>query len=275
MMKYKIVVFFFLCQFGLAAFCQGTLDGKEFSLEGFVTSRKGINLVNVNIVNINQNTGTTSNTEGLFKIQAKLGDLIRFSSIGFIPFVYVLNPGSTFTIVPLHITLADDTLQLSEVTIYPWPKNISDLKRAVLAMAPEQDKYPDLRLNEFNLPRNGKNMSYQKSNTPGLMDPGVTYAIKGPITALYNAFSKEAKSKRKYELLTFQDQKKKIATYKYNPELIRRVTSFKTDKDIEDFMHYCNFTVDFILASSEYDLIKAIEDCLLSYNAPKKNESPN
>lgn len=274
-MKFKIVIFFFICLFGGYAFCQGTLNERDFTLEGFVSNFKGQYLVNVNIVNINQNTGTSSNAEGLFKIQAKSGDLIRFSSIGFIPFVYVLNPGSTFPIVPLHITLADDTLQLSEVTIYPWPKNISDLKRAVLAMAPERDKYPDLRLNEFNLPRNGKNMSYQKSNTPGLMDPGVTYAIKGPITALYNAFSKEAKSKRKYELLTFQDQKKKIATYKYNTELIRRVTSFKTDKDIEDFMHYCNFTVDFILASSEYDLIKAIEDCLLSYNAPKKNESPN
>jgi hypothetical protein len=106
------------------------------------------------------------------------------------------------------------------------------------------------------------------------MDPGVTYAIKGPFTALYEQYSKAGKSQRKYESLIFADQRQKIASSRYNAKVVRRITSFKTDKDIQDFMTYCNLSVDFICNSTEYELYKAVHDCLLAYNAIPDKENP-
>ena len=105
-----------------------------------------------------------------------------------------------------------------------------------------------------------------------MADPGLTLSIPGPITALYDAFSKEGKSKRKLELLVNQDEKKVVAARRYNAKVIRQITTFKTDKEIQDFMLFCNLSVDFIVSSTEYYLYKAIHECLLAYNAEKKEK---
>jgi len=166
-----------------------------------------------------------------------------------------------------------DTLLISGVEIYPWPADAQALKDAVLAMKTETPKTPDLKLNDpkyYDMPLPGGQPP--RSSTPGLANPGITVTIPGPITALYDAFSKEGKSKRKYELLANQDQKKVLAARRYNAEVVQRITSFKTDKEIQDFMLYCNLSVDFIVSSSEYDLYKAIHECLLAYNEGKMDK---
>ena len=89
---------------------------------------------------------------------------------------------------------------------------------------------------------------------------------------MYDAFSKEGKSRRKYEELVKSDQKRVVAARRYNVEVVKLITHFTSDKEIQDFMLYCNLSVDFIISSSEYDLYKAIHERLLAYNESKKGE---
>jgi hypothetical protein len=165
-----------------------------------------------------------------------------------------------------------DTIEISGASIYPWPSDAKALKDAILSMEDQTPKTPDLKLNDpkfYNTPITG---SLPKNNIPGMADPGLTYTIPGPITALYDAFSKEGKSRRKFEVLVSQDQRKVVAARRYTAEVVKRVTHFQTDKEIQDFMLFCNLTVDFIVRSNEYDLYKAIHDCLLAYNEENKTK---
>jgi len=236
------------------------------SVQGFITNPDGKYIESVHVVNFSHNRGTTTNWEGQFSISAMPGDTMRFTCVGYIPYKYYIPTDRQSPVIPLHVVMHPDTVLISGVTIYPWPADVKALKEAVLAMDDQTPKVPDLKLNDakfYNIPIPG---GPPKANIPGMSNPGLTYTIPGPITALYDAFSKEGKSRRKFELLTNQDQRKVVAARRYNAEVVQQVTSFKTDKEIQDFMLYCNLSVDFIVSSSEYDLYKAIHECLLAYN---------
>jgi len=243
------------------------------SVEGFITNPQGKYIENVHIVNVSGNRGTTSNWEGQFRINTYPGDTLRVTCVGYIPFKYHIPVNGQSPVIPMHIILQVDTLEITGVEIYPWPADAKALKEAVLAMEDQTPKGFDLKLNDskfYNMPLPGGQP--QRSSTPGLADPGFTITVPGPITALYDAFSKEGKSKRKLESLVNQDQKKVVAARRYNAVVVQQVTSFKTDKEIQDFMLYCNLSVDFIVSSTEYDLYKAIHECLLAYNEGKKEK---
>jgi len=247
----------------------------QISVEGFITNPQGKYIENVHIVNVSGSRGTTSNWQGQFHINAYPGDTIRATCVGYIPFKYHLPLNGSLPVIPMHIILRVDTLEISGVEIYPWPSDAEALKKAVLAMEDQTPKSFDLKLNDpkfYGIPLPGGGGQPPPPSTPGLANPGLTLTIPGPITALYDAFSKEGKSKRKLESLLSQDQKIVVAARRYNAKVVQQITSFKTDKEIQDFMLYCNLSVDFIISSTEYDLYKAINECLLAYNESKKEK---
>lgn len=253
---------------------QVAVTGPMISVEGFITNPQGKNIENAHIVNVSGSTGTTSNWEGQFRISTYPGDTLRVTCVGYIPFKYHIPVDRKSPIIPLHIVMKSDTVLITGVEIYPWPADAEALKEAVLAMDDQTPKVTDLKLNDpkfYNTPLPGGQLP-QRSSTPGLANPGLTVTVPGPITALYDAFSKEGKSKRKFEMLTIQDEKKVIAARRYNAKVVQQITQFTTDKEIQDFMLFCNLSVDFIVSSTEYDLYKAINECLLAYNADKKNK---
>lgn len=242
------------------------------SVQGFVTNPDDKYIESVHIVNISQRWGTTSSWEGQFRIAAMPGDTVRFTCVGYIPYKYFVPADRKSPVIPVHVVMHADTTRISGVTIYPWPADAKALKEAVLAMEDQTPKIPDLKLNDpkfYNTPIPDGN---PKVNIPGMSDPGLTVTIPGPITAMYEAFSKEGKSRRMLESLTNQDNKKVVAARRYNADVVQRITHFKTDKEIQDFMLFCNLSVDFIVSSKEYDLYKAIHECLLAYNEVNKDE---
>jgi len=244
------------------------------AVEGFVTNTEGKYIEKIHIVDISGNRGTTSNLEGQFRIIAFPGDTIRFTGVGYIPFRYHVSADRQSPVIPLHIVMESDTIMITGINIYPWPADAAAFKEAILAMDDQAPKVPDLKLNNPKYNAAGSLPGSPPNYIPGMANPGLTYTIKGPITALYDAFSKEGKSQRKYEELIKADQKKVVAARRYNADVVKLITHFTSDKEIQDFMLYCNLSVDFIISSSEYDLYKAIHECLLAYNENNKGETP-
>lgn len=242
------------------------------SVEGFITNPEGKYIENVYVVNISGNGGTTSNREGQFRISASPGDTVRFTGIGYSLYNFHVPLSRLSPLIPLHVVMDYDTIRITGVEIYPWPADVTAFKVAVLAMEVQTPKVPDLKLNDWRYVAAGQPVGSPPSYIPGMANPGLTYTISGPFTALYEAFSKTANSRRIYESLVKEDQKKVVAARRYNPEVVKLVTSFTSDKEIQDFMLYCNLSVDFIISSSEYDLYKAIHECLLAYNESKKTK---
>ncbi len=249
-----------------------TTDAHVF-VEGFITNPENKSIENVHVVNISGSKGSLSNRQGQFRISAVSGDTVRFTCVGYIPFRYYIPDSRQSPVIPLHIVLYVDTVNISGVEIYPWPSDAKALKKAILAMEDQTPKVPDLKLNDpkyYGFPIPG---GQPQASIPGMSNPGLTVTIPGPVTALYDAFSKAAKSQRKYESLVNEDNVKVVAARRYNPEVVKQITSFKSDKDIQDFMLFCNLQVDFIVRSSEYELYLAIHNCLLAYTEARVNDA--
>jgi hypothetical protein len=259
--------FFLVILLSLGAVGQNIADSQAVSVEGFVTNTEGIYLQNIHIVNLTSAEGTVSSTNGQFRMQSLPGDTLRVTGIGYQATSICIPQVRYSPVIPVHIVMKADTMQLPVVQLYPWPSDAAALKSELLSMETPKSEVPDMQWNnkKFMLPN--QMFSYQKSQVPGMMDPGVTVALPGPATLIYENFSRRAKSIRKFNALTERDTRIAMATVRYNAEVVRRITHFKTDKDIQEFMEYCNITVDFILHSTDYELYKAVYDCMLAYES--------
>lgn len=249
---------------------------KEVTVEGFISNEKGVRIPLVNIVNTSNRTGTTSNVEGQFRIPSVEGDTIRFSAVGFISKKIIVRSINDSPLLPLHIVLKTDTVQLTGVTIHPWPATADALMKAVLEMEPEANNQPDLHLDRpLKLGESGPSIHPHIDNPlPGMgaiknASALVTVYSGSPITALYDQFSRRSKSIAKVkELQKFETMHERALVY-YSPKIIREITRFKTAEEIEDFMKFCNITDEYVLSHTSYELLCAIRDCYLAYEQRK------
>jgi hypothetical protein len=94
----------------------------------------------------------------------------------------------------------------------------------------------------------------------------------GPITAIYNAFSKEVESQRKHQELIEYAPKQKIIHAKYNTEKVQYWTGLKNE-ELTQFVLFCDFKDSFLLRVSDYELIAKIRNKLIEFKA--KSDSCN
>lgn len=241
---------------------------EKVTVEGFISNEKGIRIPLVNIVNITNHTGTTCDVDGQFRIPSNPGDTLKFSAVGFMTLRYIVRPVNDSPILPVHLIMDTDTLQLSTVTIYAWPGTSNALKKAILEMEPEVSNQPDLHL-EIPLSQDRlTNLIHPNVSNPipGTAPMAGGISVPAPWQVLYDRFSKQGKSLKKRDELEHRQTMHERALCYYNPELIRQITRFKTDEEIEEFMTFCNISDEFVLYHTEYELLCAIRDCYLAYN---------
>lgn len=266
---FQIITFLFIAP-ALIGFAYGQ---EKVSVEGFISNEKGIRIPLVNIVNISNNTGTTSNIDGEFRMPSNVGDTLKFSAIGFISRRIIVNQVNDSPILPVHLMMETDTLQLSTVTIYAWPGTSDALKKAVLEMEPEVSNQPDLHLE---IPLNQDRLTnfihpHVANPIPGTAPMAGGVSVPAPWQMLYDRYSRHGKSLRLRSELEGKKTLHERALCYYNPELIRQITRFKTDEEIEDFMKFCNISDEFVMCHTEYELLCAIRDCYLAYNDATEN----
>ncbi len=104
--RIAICLMLFLGFYSTAAFAQGTVRGT-------VTSKTdGMPLPGVNVLNKSQSTGAYTDAEGRFTVQARAGEMLTFSSIGFtVQEVQVSNQ------TELNIVLEEDVTNMQEVVV--------------------------------------------------------------------------------------------------------------------------------------------------------------
>lgn len=83
-------------------------------------------------------------------------------------------------------------------------------------------------------------------------------AVNSPITALYQAFSKVERNKRKVEEWKYQDSKREILK-----ELLRTYVAYEvvnlTEEEFDEFIFFLNMDPDFLRTASEWELIEFIK----------------
>jgi hypothetical protein len=193
-----------------------------------------------------------SDTLGYFRIRVRLNDLLIITSIGF---------------YDLPIYIYDSIIAENRLHIYHMIPKIYSLPGVnVLRLGTyEQFKYNFLNL-QLPQPEHPASTLVLQDIEKGIDTLGITEpaSIGSPITAIYNLVSKEGKSLRKLKKLKEEEEFWKQVEYKYNPEMLGRITGLQ-GPELFEFINFCNFSHKFVLESSEYEIIEKVLDKLKEY----------
>ncbi len=244
--KILIIIPFVVVAFGLSA-----QDTHYVIFSGKVLNEEAEPLSFTTIIIKDRNLGTIASRNGDFRIRVKENEEIVFSSVGYFSKRYYVPAYDSLTEYSENIILRQDTILLDITEIYPWPATYEEFKRKFV---------------EFDEPENFVELNLPEIKVPPLTHPGhIGITLPGPVTLLYNLFSRRAKRQRQYAaLMEFEKTQQKLAL-RYNKEIIFRITGLTDDEEINKFMKYCNFTDEFIFNSLEYEIYLAIRNCYLSY----------
>ena len=218
------------------------------------------------IIILNKKQGISSNYEGRFNLLLNYSDSLKISAIGFIPFTYILRDTVNLQKV-VTLDMNPMVYELTEVKITPF-LSYAELRKAFVNFKPSEEYILYKRFME--------NMK-MITNLNELESLSADYGIStgGPISLIYNAFSRRAKSHRKLKQLRKEDfeqalisSNQAVISYKYNFEIVSRLIDEKDKLFVKEFMEFCNLSDKYLLEVSDIDLYKNL---LLRYDAFLEN----
>jgi len=228
---------------------------EPFPLKGFVIDeRDSAAISNVHIINLNRIRGTTSDNTGAFTIWAKEGDSIMFQAVGFLNDTLRVTADIIEKREKIFILMKEKIYQLPTVEVLPYA-TFQEFKYAFLNF---EDPDPPF---ELDLPP----LDFQPD--PG-ENPGIV--IPGPITALYDRFSRRGRELARFRELTEEAEVARRASRIVNYDIIRRLTGIESEQEYYIFMDFCNISNDYIVNTKEYIVYKRILQCYEQYAALKR-----
>jgi len=143
MKKYMLLLSFLFCVVWVTG--QNGFDKDKDStiiqFSGMVVSDMGGQLQAIPYATVlidNENRGTYTNYRGFFSIVVHKGDVVRFTAIGFKPVDFVVPDTITGDRFYAAQFITDDTINLPETVIFPWPDR-DHFKLEFLAMDITED----------------------------------------------------------------------------------------------------------------------------------------
>jgi hypothetical protein len=192
-----------------------------------------------------RNEGVVGDYDGKFRIGVLPGDTLIISAISFDHVIIPITSATTISGNHINVCMQTKTVNLKELVVHPWPSTFEEFKEEFLKLEVE-DPLANLKL-VLPTPGEMRNLAY----------PLGGFVAKGPVSLLYDQFSKEARSKRLYAGLMRKDR----AAVRYNNTLIAKITGIKDEDEIKKFIDFCALQIQFILDSSDYELYAAIMGC--------------
>ncbi len=133
----NLILFVFFASLTLLASGQ---KEKLVQFSGVIRNLRYEPVPDVNIININIRSGTTSNEKGIFSFIVNPSDSILFRSVGYKNTLVIIPDTINVSNYPRDIYMLNDTIHLAEVKIFPW-KTYEDFKVAFLKLElPDDDE---------------------------------------------------------------------------------------------------------------------------------------
>ena len=252
----KIYLKIVLCVLSINLFSQesnvvsGTIldSGTNFPLE------------NVNIVNLNQVIGTTTNKEGKFEINAIVNDTLHFSFLGFKSIkVKVTNDWIKYG-TNTTIELTEMALALEEVVVYEM--KLTGYLEVDIKQVPINDNF---RYSISGL----SNVGYESSVRPNTAVTKALNAIFNPVDFLYQTFGREPNQLRKLKKMKKDDQIRRTLANRFDREML--IVLLGIDKiDLDFLITQCNYSDEFINKANDLQVLDAISECYEEYKVLNK-----
>jgi len=212
-------------------------------------------LENVNIVNLSQVVGSSTNSKGEFEIKAKVNDTLHLSYLGYKSIkVRVTNDWIKFDLTPT-IEMTELALALEEIVV-------TQLKLT---------GYLEIDIKQVPLT---KNIRYSISGLPnagfegGQRAPGAVTKILGaifnPVDFLHNMFGKVPNEMRKLRKMKEDDQIRNLLSSRFDRETLLVLLQVNR-VDLDLIVSECNYSVDFIRTANDLQILDAISECYEEY----------
>ena len=225
---------------------------------GYIYDEKEKPLAFVNIYIKNIRIGTISDTTGHFTLTARLNDTLIISCLGYKTKSVFLSEKSKETSEPLILFMEAAVYELKSVNIIALQRK-KQFEYDLINMKIEEDKAYNNALENF--PFKPKDIDYYERGNSARNFAGI---IVHPISALYDAFSKESKERRKLEEIKKIDDSKNFILSKMNYDIIKNITGMEQEQT-NIFLYWCNFNAIFINSLSDYDLILLVNQKFTEY----------
>jgi len=235
---------------------------KQTRVEGIIVNASNdIPLENVNIVNLNQVLGTSTDKNGEFMLQAKVDDTLHLSYIGF---------------KSIKVRVTNDWLKYGNSTI----------TLTELALALEEVVITELKLTgylevDIKQVESNTNYRYSISGLPNGYEAGgdrspssitkVLGSIFNPLDFLYNTFGKKGKELRKLKQMKKDDKIRNLLASRFDREML--MVLLKVNKvDLDEIVSQCNYSPEFINSANDLQVLDAISQCYEEYKVLSRNK---
>jgi len=252
--------------FLLVFFSMATLFGiaqEQTSVKGIVISTTtDAPLDGVNIVNLNQVVGTSTDDKGAFEIKAKPNDTLHFSYLGYKSIkVRVTNDWLKFGQTQIEMT--ELALALEEVVVRQL--KLTGYLEVDVRQVPLKSNY---RYSISGLPNKGYEAGDRSPNAVSK----VLGAIFNPADFLYNMFGKKPNELRKLKQMKQDDQIRNQLASRFDREMI--MVLLEVDRyDLDEIINQCNYSRDFIETANDLQVLDAISECYEEYKVLNRSKS--
>ncbi|NNE33181.1 MAG: carboxypeptidase-like regulatory domain-containing protein [Winogradskyella sp.] len=216
-------------------------------------------LSEVNIVNINQVVGTSTNDDGEFEIKARANDTLHLSYLGYKSIkVRVTNDWLKFGNTKINMT--ELALALEEVTVTQL--QLTGYLEVDMKMIPVTSN------NRYRI--SGLSGIGYEGGEPNIANK-VLGAIFNPADFLYNMFGKKPNEMRKLRKMKEDDEIRNQLAKRYDREMLMvllQVNKF----DLDEIVNQCNYSRDFINTANDLQMLDAISECYEEYKVISRNK---
>ncbi|WP_242121488.1 carboxypeptidase-like regulatory domain-containing protein [Aestuariivivens sediminicola] len=255
-MKQYLLLFTFILSSAIA------LAQEDAKAIGTVTNATdGTPLENVNIVNLNQVIGTSTNSSGEFSISAAVNDTLHFSYLGF---------------KSIKVRVTNDWLKFGN----------AEIELTELALALEEVVVNQLRLTGYlevdikQVPIINENYRYSISGLPSTgyearKPTGVNKilgSIFNPADFLHRMFGKKPNEMRKLKKMKEDDEIRNLLATRFDREML--TVLLQVDRvDLDEIVSQCNYSKGFIRSANDLQILDAISECYEEYKVLSRGRS--
>lgn len=247
-MKKYIFLFIFI----LVSTLQTNAQDSKRVLGTVINSSTGKALESVNIVNLNQVIGTTTNKEGAFQISAKTNDTLHFSYLGFKSIkVKVTNDWLKFGSSQIALT----ELALALETVVVNQLNLTGYLEVDIKQIPVIN-------NNYRYSISGLQTGYEAGKPSTITK--VIGSIFNPADFLHRMFGKKPNELRKLKKMRKNDEIRNLLASRFDREMLTAL--LQVDRvDLDEIVSQCNYSKGFIQTANDLQILDAISECYEEY----------
>lgn len=220
-------------------------------------------LENVNIVNLSQVIGSTTNEKGEFQIRARVNDTLHLSYLGYKSIKVRVSGdwikyGTSITIEMTELALALEEVVVNQLKLTGYLA--VDIKQVPLTQ--------NIRYSISGLSTAG----YEGGQSAPNAVTKVLGAIFNPADFLYNVFGKVPNEMRKLRKMKEDDQIRNLLASRFDREMLMAL--LQVDRlDLDLIVSECNYSKDFITTANDLQILDAISECYEEYKVLSLNRN--